>query len=364
MPPTLKGLSPSERLSPRSALRMWRPEDRRDAFSVLVVVVLLHLVAFGLLIGVVAPLHDQVGGVIGVGLGLTSYTYGLRHAFDADHIAAIDNTTRKLRGDGRRSTSVGFWFAMGHSTIVAVLAALVAGGTQLAAALTDGSSSTEQALRLVSTTLSGTFLFLIAGLNLVALGRLARMFGKARRGELAGPEMEAGLAGGGIVTTILGRLNRTVSRPWQMYLVGMLFGLGFDTATEVSLLVLAGSGAAQRLPWAAIMALPILFAAGMSLLDSIDGLFMSVAYEWAFLNPTRKIYYNLSITGLSVLVAVVIGSIELVDVLHDHAGWRSPISDWISGLRISDAGFVIAGLFVVTWAVAVTWWRLLRVEAR
>ncbi|WP_022908920.1 HoxN/HupN/NixA family nickel/cobalt transporter [Aestuariimicrobium kwangyangense] len=346
-------------------LAAWHRADWLDASGVLTIVLLLHVAAFGLLIGVDVPLHHRVGdGVFGVGLGLTAYTYGLRHAFDADHIAAIDNTTRRLRGDGGRATSVGFWFAMGHSTIVGVLAALVASGAGLAATLTGGRSSVDHVLGLVSRSLSGGFLYLIGVLNLVALARVARMLRRVGTGALSEQELEAGLTAAGLVTRLLARLNRTVTRPWQMYLVGLLFGLGFDTATEVSLLVLAGSGAAQRLPWIAVMTLPLLFAAGMSLLDSLDGMFMSVAYDWAFLNPVRKIYYNLSITGLSVAVALVIGSIEFVAVLHDQGGWRNPVSDWISGIRMNEVGFIIAGLFAVTWALAVVSWRLLRVEER
>ena len=341
----------------------WHRADRLDASGVLTIVLLLHVAAFGLLIGVEVPLHHRVeNGVFGVGLGLTAYTYGLRHAFDADHIAAIDNTPRKLRGEGGRSTSVGFWFAMGHSTIVAALAALVAGGAGLAATLTEGTSSIDHALGLVSRSLAGGFLHLIGVLNLLALAHLARMLRKVRTGALSEQELEAGLTAGGLVRRLRARLNRTGTRPWQMYLVGLLFGLGFDTATEVSLLVLAGSGAAQRLPWFAIMTLPLLFAAGMSLLDSLDGMFTCVAYDWAFLNPVRKIYSNLSITGLSVAVALVIGSIELVGVLHDQGGWRNTVSDWGSGIRMNEVGFIIAGLFVVTWALAVVSWRALRVE--
>ena len=343
----------------------WARADWVDASGLLVVVGLLHLVAFGLLIALVVPLHRRIGnGVFGLGLGLTSYVYGLRHAFDADHIAAIDNTTRKLRGEGRHSTSVGLWFAMGHSTMVGVLVALVAGGARLAMTLTNGESSVDRTLGVVSATVSGAFLYLVAFLNLSALWGLARAFRRMRAGGFDGAEPDGALAARGFVTRILARMNRTVTRPWQMYLVGVLFGLGFDTATEVSLLVLAATGAAQRLPWFAILALPLLFAAGMSLLDSLDGFFMSMAYDWAFLHPARKVYYNLSITGLSVAVALVIGTIEFVGVLHDRAGWRTPLSNWISSIRMGDVGFIIAGLFLITWALAVTSWRVLRVEER
>ena len=366
MPPAPpSGVSGPERFPWPMLVTAWRRKHSLDASAVMGAVVLLHAAALALLVGVVVPLHLRLGeATVGVGLGFTAYTYGLRHALDADHIAAIDNTTRKLRGDGRRSASVGFWFAMGHSTMVVVLAALVAGGARLAASLTNSRSAIRSILGLLSTTVSGVFLYVIAAINLAALAGLARTFRQLRADGVKPADADPGVLVGGFVTRALGRLNRTVTRPWQMYLVGLLFGLGFDTATEISLLVLAGTGAAERLPWFAIMALPLAFAAGMSLLDSLDGLFMSIAYDWAFLHPVRKIYYNLSITGLSVAVALLIGTIELVGVLHDQAGWHNGVADWVSRIRMNDVGLLIAAMFVATWAVAVTTWRLLRLDER
>ncbi|QGF24370.1 HoxN/HupN/NixA family nickel/cobalt transporter [Raineyella fluvialis] len=349
----------------QTLLTSWTRADRMRVAGVLAVVVLMHLLAFGVLFGVLVPAHYHVGTrAFGVGLGLTAYTYGLRHAFDADHIAAIDNTTRKLRGEGTRSTSVGFWFSLGHSTIVAVLAALAAAGSQMVTALTRDGNAAPRILGLVGTTVSGGFLYLIAALNLVALVGILRVWQAMRRGEYDESRLEEHLDSRGVVARILRRLNRTISHPGQMYLVGMLFGLGFDTATEVVLLVIAGSGAASGLPWYAIMVLPLLFAAGMSLLDTLDGLFMSVAYDWAFLDPVRKVYYNLSITGLSIAVALVIGTIDFVGVLHDDVGWVNPFSTWISGIGLNNVGFVVVGLFVLVWVVAVAYWRATRVGDR
>jgi len=343
----------------------WTRADWLQAALLLGFIALMHAVAFGLLLGAIGPAHYQLGTkVFGVGLGITAYTYGLRHAFDADHIAAIDNTTRKLRGDGKRPKSVGFWFAMGHSTMVAGMAALVAAGAHVVTDLTSDSSTTNQALGLISTAVSGGFLYLIAILNLVALSGIVRVFRAMRRGQLDEDKLEAHLASRGFLNRILGRLTRTITRPGQMYPVGILFGLGFDTATEVALLVLAGTGAASGLPWYAVMTLPLLFASGMSLLDCLDGLFMSVAYDWAFLKPVRKVYYNISITGLSVAVAFLIGTIELVSVLHDNVGWVNPVTTWISGINLNNVGFIIVGLFILTWAVAIGYWRLAKVEDR
>jgi len=343
----------------------WTRADWLQAGALLGFIALMHVAAFSILLGAVGPGHYKLGTkIFGVGLGVTAYTYGLRHAFDADHIAAIDNTTRKLRGEGRRPKSVGFWFAMGHATIVAGMAALVAAGAHIAGTLTSDRSTANQTLGIIGTGVGGSFLYLIAILNLVALAGIVRVFRAMRGGELDEAQLEHHLQNRGFMNRILGRLTRAITRPGQMYPVGVLFGLGFDTATEVALLVLAGTGAASGLPWYAIMVLPLLFASGMSLLDCLDGLFMSVAYDWAFLHPVRKVYYNISITGLSVAVAFLVGTIELISVLHDNAGWVNPVTTWITDIDLNNVGFIIVGLFVLTWAAAIGYWRLAKVEDR
>lgn len=349
----------------KTMITTWTRADWLQAGALLGFIALMHVAAFSILLGAVGPGHYQLGTkIFGVGLGITAYTYGLRHAFDADHIAAIDNTTRKLRGDGQHPKSVGFWFAMGHATIVAGMAALVAAGAHIAGALTSDSSGANQTLGLIGTGVSGSFLYIIAILNLVALIGIVRVFRAMRGGELDEAQLEAHLQSRGFMNRILGRLTRTITRPGQMYPLGVLFGLGFDTATEVALLVLAGTGAASGLPWYAIMVLPLLFASGMSLLDCLDGLFMSVAYDWAFLNPVRKVYYNISITGLSVAVAFLVGTIELISVLHDNAGWVNPVTTWITDINLNNVGFIVVGLFVLTWAAAIGYWRIAKVEDR
>ncbi|MEW2559276.1 HoxN/HupN/NixA family nickel/cobalt transporter [Streptomyces griseorubiginosus] len=343
----------------------WRREDTVKTAGLMAVITALHVVAFGILFLLVVPAHYEVGTkAFGVGLGITAYTLGMRHAFDADHIAAIDNTTRKLMADGKRPVSVGFWFALGHSSVVVVLAALIAGGTQLAGKVMNEGSSTHQVLGFLGTTISGTFLYLIAALNLVALVGILKVFRAMRAGSYDEKQLEQHLDSRGFMNRILGRLTKSITRPGQMFPLGFLFGLGFDTATEVTLMVMAGSGAAAGLPWYAILCLPLLFAAGMSLFDTLDGTFMNFAYQWAFSNPVRKVFYNLAITGLSIAVAFFIGTIELVGVLHDKFDLTDALTTWIAEIDLDNVGYVIVGLFVVVWAAAIAYWRLAKVEQR
>ncbi|MEU1431359.1 HoxN/HupN/NixA family nickel/cobalt transporter [Nocardia sp. NPDC005746] len=330
------------------------------------VIVALHIVGWVTLVAFVAPQQLSVGDrTLGIGVGLTAYTLGLRHAFDADHIAAIDNTTRKLMGEGKRPLSVGFFFSLGHSSVVFGLALLLSLGVKaIAGPVEDDSSALHRYTGLIGTTVSGTFLYIIALLNIVVLVGILRVFRRMRSGDFDEAELEAQLAQRGLVNRLLGPIMRSVTKPWQMYPIGLLFGLGFDTATEVALLVLAGTSAAAGLPWYAILCLPVLFAAGMSLLDTIDGTFMNFAYGWAFANPVRKIYYNLTITSLSIAVALIIGTIELLGLLAEEFGWTGGPWDTISGLDLNLIGFLIVGLFVVTWAAALLTWRYGRIEEK
>ncbi len=330
------------------------------------VIAALHVIGWGTLILVVVPEHHAVGGTaLGIGVGLTAYTLGLRHAFDADHIAAIDNTTRKLMADRKRSLSVGFFFSLGHSTIVFGLALLLSLGiTSIVGPLQDDSSALHRYTGLIGAGVSGFFLYLIAAINVVVLVGILQVFRRMRAGEYDEAALEHQLDNRGFLNRILRRFTRTISKSWQMYPLGMLFGLGFDTATEVALLVLAGSGASAGLPWYAILCLPVLFAAGMSLLDTMDGAFMNVAYGWALARPVRKVYYNLTITGLSVVVALVIGTIELLGLLAEEFGWSGGVWNWIGGIDLNVVGFAIVGLFVVTWAVALLVWRWGRIEEK
>jgi len=330
-------------------------------------VLLLHLVGWGVLGLIVAPRHYQVGAhqFFGIGLGVTAYTLGMRHAFDADHIAAIDNTTRKFMGEGRRPLSTGFWFSLGHSSVVFTLCLLLALGVKaLAGQVENGSSALQQATGVIGTLVSGVFLYLIGIINLIVLVGILRVFRQMRRGTFDEDALEQQLNNRGFMNRILAGVTRAVSKPWHMYPTGLLFGLGFDTATEVGLLVLAGGAAAFSLPWYAILTLPILFAAGMSLLDTIDGCFMNFAYGWAFSKPVRKVYYNLTITGLSVAVALIIGTVELVSIATDKLGITSGPLALIGSLDLNYVGYAIVGLFVVTWLLALAVWRFARIEER
>ena len=330
-------------------------------------ILFLHVAGWGVLGLIVAPEHYQVTStsVFGLGLGVTAYTLGMRHAFDADHIAAIDNTTRKLLGEGRRPVSVGFWFSLGHSSIVFGLCLLLSFGVKaLAGQLENGDSSLQQTTALFGTAVSGVFLLLIGIINLVVLKQILGVFRQMRRGTFDEAELEEHLDKRGLINRILRPVTRAVTKAWHMYPVGLLFGLGFDTATEVSLLVLAGGAAAFNLPWYAILTLPVLFAAGMSLLDTIDGVFMNFAYGWAFSRPVRKVYYNITITGLSVAVALVIGGIEILSIVAEKARIDSGPIGWIARLDLNNVGYAIVGLFVLTWVVALAVWRLARIEDR
>jgi len=330
-------------------------------------IIALHVIGWGLLVAVIAPHHYNLGssGVFGVGLGLTAYTLGMRHAFDADHIAAIDNTTRKLMAEGKRPVSVGFWFSLGHSSIVFGLCLLLSLGVKaLAGQVQNDSSALHKTTGLIGTAVSGTFLYLIAALNLAVLVGILKVFRQMRTGAYDEAALEHQLNNRGLMNRILGGATRAVRKPWHMYPVGLLFGLGFDTATEVGLLVLAGGAAAFDLPWYAIVVLPVLSAAGMSLLDTADGCFMNFAYGWAFSKPVRKVYYNITITGLSVAVAFIIGTIELVSIVTDQLRIDSGPLAALGKLNLNYVGYAIVALFVLTWVVALSVWKYGRIEEK
>ncbi|MFZ2056915.1 MAG: HoxN/HupN/NixA family nickel/cobalt transporter [Acidimicrobiales bacterium] len=309
--------------------------------------------------------HLSKTDVFGLGTGVLAYTLGMRHAFDADHISAIDNTTRKLMADGKRPLSVGLFFSLGHSTIVFLLAVLLNFGIRsLDNQVKAGSSGLHQWTGIVGTSVSGFFLYLIAGLNIVILVSILRVFRDLRRGKFDNDELEEQLNKRGLMNRLLGGFARKIDTPWKMYPVGVLFGLGFDTATEVALLVLSGTAVASGLPFYAILSLPVLFAAGMCLFDTLDGCFMNFAYGWAFSRPVRKVYYNIIITGLSVAVAFVIGTIELVGLLSTEFNLHGAFWDTVANFNINRAGFIIVGMFVVTWAVALAIWRFGHIETR
>jgi high-affinity nickel-transport protein len=342
----------------------WPP--RSNVIGMIAFIVLLHVVGWGTLIAVVVPLHLSVGTMaFGIGIGLTAYMLGVRHAFDADHIAAIDNTTRKLMQERRRPVSVGFWFSCGHSSVVFALTLLLALGVRaVAGPVLEDNSELHNITGLVGTLMSSGFLYAIAALNIVVLVDVWKVFFRLRTGQYDEAALERQLNSRGMINRLLGRVMKVVTEPWQMYLVGLLFGLGFDTATEIALLVLTSSGVASGLPWYAVLCLPILFAAGMSLFDTLDGVFMTVAYGWALARPARKIYYNLVVTGLSVAVALLIGTVEIIGLLGQRLNVQGPMWKWMASLDLSTMGFVIVGLFVVTWTIAIAIWKYGRLEER
>jgi nickel/cobalt transporter (NiCoT) family protein len=327
------------------------------------VVLAFHVVGFGVLLMVSGPRYDA--RLFGFGVGLTAYGFGLRHAFDADHISAIDNTTRKLIADGKRPVAVGFFFSLGHSTIVVALTAVIAiAARAVAAQVTSQKSGLHNIGGYIGTGVSGFFLYVIAAINLLILLGILRIFRQMRQGEFDEPTLEKRLQERGLMNRLLGPIARSIRSSWQMYPIGVLFGLGFDTATEVGLLALGGGAAAANLPWYAIMCLPLLFTAGMSLMDTADGAFMNVAYGWAFSNPVRKVFYNLTITGLSVAVALLVGTVELLSILTKQLDLRGGVWGVLNAIDLNTVGFIIVGMFVVTWLGALAVWRYGRIEQR
>ncbi|MCM3920398.1 HoxN/HupN/NixA family nickel/cobalt transporter [Frankia sp. AiPs1] len=353
--------------------------DKRSLAGMVTFIVLLHAVGFIVLLTLVTPHDYHLGGdhpVFTAGVGVLAYTFGLRHAFDADHIAAVDNTTRKLIADNharqadgagpqRRPLSVGFWFSLGHSTIVFALAFLLSVGVKsLVGPVEDDSSRLHTITGVIGPSVSGVFLWVLGILNFAALLGILKVFREMRNGRYDEQELERRLDSRGFMNRFLGGLTRTVTRPWHIYPIGVLFGLGFDTATEVGLLVLAGGAAAFNLPFYSILVLPILFAAGMCLMDTIDGVFMNAAYGWATARPVRKVFYNLTITTISVIVALVIGTIELVGVLADRFAIESGPLAWIATINLDYTGYGIVGLFFLAWAIALAVWYFGRIEER
>jgi high-affinity nickel-transport protein len=342
------------------------PREWARAGAMVLTIVALNVVGWVLMAAAMGGhYHINKTEIFGAGTGILAYTLGMRHAFDADHIAAIDNTTRKLVNDGQRPLSVGFFFSLGHSSVVFVLAVLLNFGLRgLDDQVKNGSSHLQYTTNIIGTLVSGVFLFLIAAVNVAILASIIKMFREMRSGRYNDAELEAQLAKRGLMNRVLGRFYRNVDAPWKMYPIGFLFGLGFDTATEVALLVLAGTAVVGGLPFYAVLSLPILFAAGMSLFDTADGCFMNFAYDWAFARPVRKVYYNLTITGLSVFVAFFVGAVELLGLLAQDGNLKGRGWSWLENFNINTAGFVIVGVFVLTWIVALSIWRWAKLEQK
>ena len=320
----------------------------------------INALGWGLLVAAVITTHSAIG----LGVGVTAWMFGLRHAFDADHISAIDNTTRKLMADGRKPLGVGFFFSLGHSSIVFALSFAIAVAAKAVAGDVGSNSQLKNIGGFVGTGVSAFFLYLIAAINLVILLGIWRIFREMRRGHYDEETLEQRLQERGLINRILGPLARSIKSSWQMYPIGLLFGLGFDTATEVGLLALAGGAAAGGIPWFATLSLPILFAGGMSLMDTADGAFMNVAYGWAFSNPVRKVFYNIAVTGLSVGVAAIVGTVELMAILTQWLHLQGGVWDLVAAVDLNVVGYIIVGMFILTWVVALGIWRVGRIEQR
>lgn len=354
------------RIAVVAAVRSLTSAERWRLAAMGTTVLALNAFGWGIFVLAILPHHFHYRGLgIGVGVAFTAWTLGMRHAFDADHIAAIDNTTRKLMADGKRPLASGFFFALGHSSVIMVVGAgiSIAARTVFTAVVTP-SSTFESAGSVVGTALAGTFLYVIAAMNIVVLVGIAKVFREMRRGAYDEQALEAQLQARGFMWRFFGPVVRSIEHTWQMFFVGFAFGIGFDTATEVLLLAGTAAAATQGLPWYAVLTLPLLFAGGLTLCDSLDGLFMNFAYGWAFARPVRKIYYNLVITGLSICVAFAIATIEIVGLLSTELHLHGWFGDYMANFDINRAGFVIAGLFAVVWALALTIWRFGRIEAR
>ncbi len=322
-------------------------------------VALLHVAGWGLL------LAYGLGNPAFLGLGGLAYTFGLRHAFDADHISAIDNTTRKLLQDGKKPVGAGFFFSLGHSTVVFVIALLLGLTVKSVVEGVFGEGGRLKSIGgVVGTGVSGGFLILIGILNLLILLDVIRVYRRMRRGEYDRGALQKELVAGGLMTRIFGRLFRLIRHSWQLYPVGFLFGLGFDTASEVALLAISAGAAAKGVPFLLVLSLPLIFAAGMSLMDTADGAFMAKAYSWAFSNPIRKVFYNITVTSLSVFVALFVGLVELAQILVQVTGLKGGAFETIGNLDFSVMGFVIVAAFFVTWAVAFGIFKVRRVEER
>jgi high-affinity nickel-transport protein len=323
------------------------------------VVALIHVAGWG------ALLTYGVGHPAFLGLGGLAYTFGLRHAFDADHIAAIDNTTRKLLQEKQKPVSVGLWFSLGHCTVVLLIAlALGFAAHALVNSVVSDGGQLKSVGGLVGTSVSGFFLVMIGIVNLVVLLDIFRVYRKMRLGEYDRAGLTEDLIAGGFMTRFFGRLFRIVTQSWHMYPIGFLFGLGFDTASEVAFLAIAAGAASQGIPFLAVVSLPLIFAAGMTLMDTTDGAFMAKAYTWAFSNPIRKVFYNLTITGLSVFVALFVGVVELLQILAQTANLSGGFWDLVRGLSFANMGYFIVAAFVATWVVAFTVFKVRKVDER
>jgi nickel/cobalt transporter (NiCoT) family protein len=343
-----------------SSQRSARPSFSRSEWSTLAglygFISVLHLLGWGLY------LHYAGRYPALVGLGFVAYMFGLRHAFDADHIAAVDDTVRYMLQKGKQPLGVGFFFSLGHSTVVLALSIGIAFA---ASAVSSKIPHLQQLGALIGAGVSGTFLWIIGILNLFVLLDILKIWQTARSGTHSHAHLESLLQKRGLLNRLFGgHLQKLMNHSWQMYPLGVLFGLGFDTASEVGLLAMTAGASAGDLPIPAVLCLPILFAAGMTVMDTTDGVLMVKAYNWAFLNPLRKIFYNITTTGLSVAVALVVGTVELLQVLIGLLGLHGTLFDFVAAMDFGLLGYIIVGMFLLSWGLSVAIWKYGRMGQR
>lgn len=290
-----------------------------------------------------------------LGMAILSYTLGLSHAFDADHIAAIDNTVRKLIQQRENPKGVGFLFSFGHSTVVMIMAVLTICAVEWAQ---HGLPQLQKYGSTISLAISGGFLLVIGVVNLFMWKDILKTFLNLRKGSYIEEEIDY-KDSEGVIGHLTSIVYKSISKSWHVYILGFMFGLGFDTATQVSLLATSATAASHSIPILATLSFPILFTAGMSLMDTADGFFMCTAYNWAFSTPLRKVYYNLTITGLSVIAALLIGFIEIIQMITSLLGLNNGFFNWVNNLNLKSAGFILVGISVVVWGISYLGWRLL-----
>jgi high-affinity nickel-transport protein len=347
---------PAQMRGRASHLLSFSAGEWRRLASLYCVIALLHVLGWGLFL-YYSSNHPAL-----VGMGFAAYMFGLRHAFDADHIAAVDDTVRFMLQKGKRPLGIGFFFSLGHSTIVFAMAL----GIVLATVVVRQQMPELRSLGgVIGASVSGTFLCVIGILNLIVLMDILQIWRHARMGKHSHAHLDELLARRGFFNRLLGgRLQKVINHSWQMYPVGVLFGLGFDTASEVGLLAMTAGASSGNLPIAAVLSLPILFAAGMSAMDTTDGVLMTKAYDWAFVNPLRKIFYNIAITSLSIAVALVIGTIELLQVFIGVLGLKGRVFDFVAGVDFGVLGYLIVGAFLAAWGLSAAIWKFGRIEER
>lgn len=331
-----------------SVLNLSRNEKIKIAiiFSILLTVTALGFSA--------ASVIGKIAAVL-AGLGIVTYVFGLRHGVDADHIAAIDNTTRKLMQEGKRPCTVGMWFSLGHSTVVVVL---IIGLIVATRAVATNIPALQSAGAVIGTLVSGSFLWIIGFINAVIVIGIYKIFQTLKQGKLNQAELDNLLENRGFMNRFFRPLFKIISKPWHIYPVGVLFGLGFDTASEVALIAISvGIGVSTNIPLYYILILPLMFTCGMVTIDTADGVAMRVAYGWAFLNPIRKIYYNLTVTVISVLVAWAIGTVELLQVLSSELNLNGLFWNWLNTLNFEMIGFGIVLIFILSWLVSFGYWQ-------